>query len=95
MAANVTSTKRTKEHPGATFPEFGALNSLVDAFVATTLETVSAPDATCPELRDNPEHRARVDEILARVGEVEALMALIREINTERPCAVSLRQGSR
>lgn len=61
-------------------PELDALQGLIEVFVATTLETLSAADATCPSLRGDPDHRARVDEILARIGEVEALMALVRTL---------------
>ena len=64
-------------------PEIEALQSLVDAFVATTLETISAVDATAPDLRDDPAHRAKVDEILGHLGELEALVAIVRELNED------------
>jgi len=61
--------------------EIEALQSLVDAFVATTLETISTADATVPDLRDDPAHRAKVDEILGYLGELEALVAIVRGLN--------------
>ena len=68
---------------GLVASDIEALRGLIDAFVATTLESISSADATCPKLYSNPEHRARVDEILARLGEVEALMAIISKLNED------------
>ena len=62
-------------------PELEALQSLIDTFVVTTLETISAADTTSPDLRNDPAHRARIDEILARLGELEALTAIVRKLN--------------
>ncbi|KAB2957753.1 MAG: hypothetical protein F9K19_02575 [Rhizobiaceae bacterium] len=62
-------------------PELEALQSLIDIFVVTTLETISATDTTSLEMFDDPAYRTRVDEILARLGEVEALTAIVRKLN--------------
>jgi hypothetical protein len=62
-------------------PELEALQSLIDTFVVTTLETISAADATSPDLRDASAHRAKIDEILARLGELEALTAIACKLN--------------
>lgn len=62
-------------------PELEALQSLIDIFVVTTLETISPTDTTSLEMFDDPAYRTRVDEILARLGEVEALTAIVRKLN--------------
>lgn len=62
-------------------PELEALQSLIDIFVVTTLETISATDTTSLEMCVDPAYRTRVDEILARLGELEALTAIVRKLN--------------
>lgn len=62
-------------------PELEALQSLIDTFVVTTLETISAADTTSLEMCNDPAYRTRVDEILAHLGELEALTAIIRKLN--------------
>lgn len=62
-------------------PELEALQSLIDIFVVTTLETISATDTTSLEMCNDPAYRTRVDEILAHLGELEALTAIVRKLN--------------
>ena len=62
-------------------PELEALQSLIDIFVVTTLETISATDTTSLGMCNDPAYRTRVDEILARLGEVAALTAIVRKLN--------------
>lgn len=83
VTAQLNAAQPLTMRVGLVASDIEALQGLIDAFVATTLETISSADATCPRLYSDPEHRARVNEILSRLGEVEALMGIIRKLSED------------
>ncbi len=54
-------------------PDLTALQATIDEFVAATLETLATADAACPA------YDGEVQRVIASIGEIEALMALLRQ----------------
>lgn len=54
------------------------LSGLVDAFVMRTVETLCQVEASVPRERQPADMRRRIDEVLARLDALEALLAEAR-----------------
>lgn len=58
--------------------DLAELERLIDRFVSLTIEAVCSADSIPEQLRADPDQRTRTDQVIARLGDVEELMARVR-----------------